>query len=150
MMTWRMVLVFVRRRELGSAEHKGRHAQVLKVVQFVGEPRDVAYPVTVTVVERPDVQLIENGVFVPLRIHRFLVIVFQSHRAALPPESLGRALQYSYIAHALRRLLALTGQKEVIRLLLRNFRNERDQASDAQLRDEPTDRRDHITLVSLL
>jgi len=63
---------------------------------------------------------------------------------------LGRALQYSYIAHALRRLLALTGQKEVIRLLLRNFRNERDQASDAQLRDEPTDRRDHITLVSLL
>jgi hypothetical protein len=34
--------------------------------------------------------------------------------------------------------------------LLGNFRNARDQASDAQLRDEPADRRNRVTLVSLL
>jgi len=47
------------------------------------------------------------------------------------PERLCRSLQYSKIAHALRRLLALTRQEEIVRLLLGHFRDERDQPSDA-------------------
>ena len=51
MIACRVVLGFVRRSGLGSSEHKSRHAQSLKVVQLFGEPREVAYPVMVTVVE---------------------------------------------------------------------------------------------------
>jgi len=71
-------------------------------------------------------------------------------RSALTPEGSRRALQYPKIAHALRRLLALSRQQDAIRLFLGNFRDERDQPSDAQLRNEPADRRDRVTLVSLL
>jgi hypothetical protein len=41
-------------------------------------------------------------------------------------------------------------QEEIIRLLFGNFPDEPDQPSDAQLRDEPADRWDRVSLVSLL
>src|SRR5437879_535250 len=100
--------VLSRRSGLRRSQHEGRHAQFLKIVQFIGEASEVADAVTVTVAERSDVQFIENRIFVPLRIHCLPRDPRSVRRTALAPERLCRALQYSNIAHTLRGLLALT------------------------------------------
>jgi hypothetical protein len=61
---------------------------------------------------------------------------------------LGGPLQYSKVAHALIRLLALAGKEEIVRLLLGNFRNERDQSSDPQLRDERSNYGHQVAFLS--
>src|SRR5581483_8172954 len=43
-------------------------AKVFQVVELLGEAPEVADPVSYAVVEGPDMQLIDNGVFVPGRI----------------------------------------------------------------------------------
>lgn len=40
-------------------------SEILKIIELLGQPREVALPVGIPVEERPDVQLVDDGVLVP-------------------------------------------------------------------------------------
>jgi hypothetical protein len=46
----------------------GRYAQILQVVQLLGKPAEITDPVAIAVVERTHMQLVDDGVLVPLRV----------------------------------------------------------------------------------
>ena len=62
-----VVAVVTQRGGIEREEPQGRHPQVLEVVQPGDEPPEVADPVAVGVLERPDVDLVDDGVLVPVR-----------------------------------------------------------------------------------
>ena len=63
-----VVAVVAQGRGVERQEPEAVDAQVLEVVELLGEPGEVADAVAVAVVERADVQLVEDGVLVPERI----------------------------------------------------------------------------------
>ena len=119
---------------LPRTEHQRRDAEFAKVVELVDEARNVADPVAVAIVKGVYVYLIQDRVFEPGRTHHFSI---PSQFAGSVPQRLRGPLQYSKVTHALIRLLALPGKQKIVRLLLCDFRNERDQRTDAQLRELP-------------
>jgi hypothetical protein len=60
-----VVAVVPERRRIEGQEPQAVDAQVLNVVQAIGEPREVADAVVVRVLEGLDVDLVEDGVLVP-------------------------------------------------------------------------------------
>src|SRR4051812_7696601 len=69
-----VIAVILTGRRVERQEPDGVHPQVLDVVQLLGEPGEVAYAIVVSIIERPDVYLINDSVLVPKRITRRLLI----------------------------------------------------------------------------
>ena len=60
-----VVAVVPQRRRIEGQEPEGRDAEVLEVVELLGQPVEVADAVAVAVEERADVELVDDGVLVP-------------------------------------------------------------------------------------
>ena len=67
-------VVFERRRIKRQQPHRG-NAEILKVIQPLGQPFKIPDSIGVAVGERPDVKLVNDGVFVPQRI----VFEYEAH-----------------------------------------------------------------------
>ena len=63
-----VVAVVAQRRRVERQEPEAGDAQVLEVVELLDQAGEVAHPVVVAVEERLDVQLIDDGIFVPERV----------------------------------------------------------------------------------
>ena len=63
-----VVAVVAQRRWVERQEPHGRDAEVGDVVELLGQPGEVAHPVSRPVVERLDVELVDDRVLVPVRI----------------------------------------------------------------------------------
>jgi hypothetical protein len=60
-----VIPVVAQRRGVERKEPEAIYPELLEVVESTGQPREVSDAVTVGVLKGADVQLIENGVFVP-------------------------------------------------------------------------------------
>src|SRR6185437_4295766 len=65
-----VVAVVFQWRWVEGEQPEGGHSQVLEVVQLLGQPAKVAYAVAVTILERANVKLVNDRVFVPERVRR--------------------------------------------------------------------------------
>ena len=63
-----IVTVVAHRRGEERQEPDARRTEILDVVEFLGQPGEIAHAVVVRVVERFDVDLIDDGIFEPERI----------------------------------------------------------------------------------
>jgi hypothetical protein len=66
----RVVPVVLHRRRVERQEPQRGDAELLEVIELLGQTREIADAVAIRVEERPDPQLVEDGVFVPERIVR--------------------------------------------------------------------------------
>ena len=87
-----VVAVVAQRRGVERQQPEGRDAQVVQVVELRDEAPEVADAVVVAVAERPHVELVDDGVAVPVRaVVREGALRARRHRAGCYPRSRGRA-----------------------------------------------------------
>ena len=77
-----VVTVILERRRIEREQPERGHAQVLQVIQPLGQAPKVPHPVAVAVVKRADVEFVDDAAFVPewLRFKSFAVSVIGRHK----------------------------------------------------------------------
>ena len=68
-----VVAVVALGRRIERQQPDGGDPQLLEIIQFFHQTAEVTHPVAIAVTKRLDVQLVDDGVLVPTRIHRFVI-----------------------------------------------------------------------------
>ncbi len=82
-----VIAVVAHRRRVKGQQPERRYAEVLKVIEPIDQPAEVAHPVAAAVLKSLDVQFVDDRVFVPKRIGREGAIL--GHPSSLPQKTAG-------------------------------------------------------------
>ena len=107
-----VVAVVAQRRRIERQQPDRGHAEVLQIVELRGKPAEIADAVAVAVVERADVELVDDRVLVPLRGGGSVDFLGLFHNRSFHAQDMGRLIG-RIKAHvvALRPLVAGVGQQ---------------------------------------